>query len=613
MPKARPGIALKAGLVLVAAPALGVVMFQATNATGDTRGGSLLPDVPVPNGNPITEEKRVLGKILFYEEQLSTDNTVSCATCHTQTNGGAESRLARNPGPDGLLNTDDDIFGSFGVIKSDADRDYAEHPVFGLDRQITQRAAPPVINAAHATEIFWDGRAADVLIDPQTGEVALAGFAALEAQAINPPMDGREMAHAARDWDQVSAKLAHARPLALTTDVPPDMSAAVLDARTYPELFRRAFGTPDITAVRIAMAIATYERTLVADDSPWDNWVNGDQNALSAAELRGFNIFVAQRCNVCHIEPLFTNNGFRNIGVRPVAEDLGRQNVTGDPADRGKFKVPGLRNLGLRTSFMHNGEFHTVAEVIDFYASNDKFTENIDGFVNGINLSTQQRADLTAFFTNGLTDPRVAQGVFPFDSPDLFFHSNMTPNPLVLPEPGRPGSAGNNPRIIAVTPPLIGTDDFKIGLADVPAGATATLVISAQPPIEGELLDWPGNITLTAEANADGIATAHWRIPFSPALDGQTYYFQWRVDDAVLPEPALSKVARADLFCGFGECATGCLADLNRDQELTFFDVSAFLFSFNNQHPAADLAAPIGSFDFFDLSAFLSAYNAGCP
>ena len=76
---------------------------------------------------------------------------------------------------------------------------------------------------------------------------------------------------------------------------------------------------------------------------------------------------------------------------------------------------------------------------------------------------------------------------------------------------------------------------------------------------------------------------------------------------------ALSKVARADLFCGFGECATGCLADLNRDQQLTFFDVSAFLFSFNSQHPAADLAAPIGSFDFFDLSAFLTAYNAGCP
>jgi cytochrome c peroxidase len=590
---------------------LGLAMFA---ASGSPRG-SMLPDVQFPIGNPLTEEKRVLGKILFYDEQLSTDNTVACASCHTQTAGGADRRRVRQPGPDGLIDTDDDIFGSPGVINQNDDLDYAAHPVFGLNRQVTGRAAPSVINSGHALEIFWDGRANDAFIDPDTGETLLAGFAALENQAVNPPLTTTEMAHHGRDWGHITAKLAHARPLALASDVPPDMADAALDARTYPELFRRAFGDTEITAARIAMAIATYERTLVADQTPWDAFVLGDPTAMTQAEQRGWDAFEAVRCTVCHVPSLFTDNGFANIGVRPVAEDRGRQNVTGLHADRGRFKTPGLRNVGLKSSFMHNGQYTSLREVVDHYADPKQFNENLDGFAN-VNLNSQQRADMTVFLENALTDPRVANGEFPFDAATLYFNPANAPNPAVIPDTGRPDAQGVLPRIIAVAPPLIGADDFRVGLTQVPAGASAVLHVSFDPPADGVVA--PDTvlgpfIAASPDPLLPAAATAHWPVPFAPVLDGRTVYMQWVVDDPGAAEPALSRVAAATFLCGFGDCATGCLPDLNRDQAVDFNDLAAFLQAFNSQDRAADLAEPLGAFNFFDLAEFVAAFNRGCP
>jgi cytochrome c peroxidase len=607
----RPALAPLLAIAGIAAPAaLGVAMFS---AAGGPRG-TLLPDVPFPIGNPLTEDKRVLGKILFYDEQLSTDNTVACATCHAQTAGSADRRRVRQPGPDGVLNTPDDIFASPGVIYQDDQLDYAAHPVFGLDRQVTGRAAPPVINAAHFIELFWDGRVNDIFHDPETGEPLLVGFAALESQAVNPPLASNEMAHHARDWPHITGKLAHARPLALASDIPPDMADAVLAARTYPELFRRAFGDADITPARIAMAIATYERTLIADQTPWDAWILGDPSALTAQEIRGWNAFEAVRCTHCHLPPLFTNSGFANLGIRPVSEDRGRQNVTGQFADRGKFKIPGLRNVGIKSSYMHNGQFTDLLDVVNFYATPKPFPDNVDGFAN-VNLTNQQRTDMGAFLQNALTDPRVANAQFPFDAARLHFHPANTPNPAVLPGTGRPDSQGSLPRIIAVTPPLIGADDFKIGLTDVPEGAQAVLHISFQEPIDGVVAPDAvlGPFTATHPDGLAASATAHWPVPFSPILDGRTVHMQWVVNDPGADQPALSPIASATFFCGFGDCATGCLADINRDRHLDFFDITHFLALYNQQAAGADLAEPLGVFNFFDLAAFLDFFNTGCP
>lgn len=600
--------------ILLAVPfALGAAMFA---APGWQRGSGNLPPVAVPDENPITEDKRLLGKILFYEEQLSTDNTVSCATCHWHPAGGAEPRPARHPGPDAQYFTDDDIFGSAGVIAQDTDGNYLAHPVFGLDRQVTRRAAPSVINAAFAPELFWDTRAGGTLLDPTSGETISAFGAALEVQALEPPLDTTEMAHHGRDWPQVTGKLAHARPLALSSDLPDDIAQAILDARTYPELFRRAFGTRDITPVRIAQALATYQRTLISDQVPWDDWNNGDDAAMTPAQVRGFEAFIIGACAQCHQPTEFTNHFARNIGLRPIAEDAGLAEFTGGEFDAGRFKTPGLRNAGLKPSFMHNGALHTMAEVVDFYVLAEKFEENIDPIVTDIQLDEQQRADLTDFLIHALTDARVVARQAPFDVPQIFFSPDAaTQNPMPLDGTGRPLASGAMPRIIAITPPLIGTDDFKIGLTDVPHGATAVLRASFQPPgAEGVPPDIIlGPFTATHPHGLAPSATAHWPIPFSPALDGRDLYFQWFVDDPGAPEPARSAAVRATLFCGFGACATGCPADLNRDGRVDFFDIASFLDAFSARRPAADLAEPLGVWNFFDLAAYLAFYNAGCP
>src|SRR5262249_7436109 len=139
---------------------------------------------------------------------------------------------------------------------------------------------------------------------------------------------------------------------------------------SYGQLFQAAFGDSQITAKRIAFAIATYQRTLVPNQTPFDNFRAGQQNALNQQQVRGFNAVQAHDCNACHslAGDLFTDNSFRNVGLRPNTEDLGRQIVTGNTADRGKFKVPSLRNVALKATFMHNGQFQNLNQVLGFYA-----------------------------------------------------------------------------------------------------------------------------------------------------------------------------------------------------------------------------------------------------
>jgi cytochrome c peroxidase len=473
-----------------------------------------------------------------------------------------------------------------------------------------------VINAAYAPELFWDSRAQGPMTDPDSGAVLIPSGGALEIQALNPPLDDAEMAHHGRDWAQVTGKLAHARPLALASAVPPDVAAAVLDARTYPELFRRAFGDAQITPARIAMALATYQRTLIADRSPWDDWNAGDDDAMTPAQRRGFEAFLQGGCLQCHVPTHFTNHFSRNIGLRPVEEDMGLAEFTGNPFDAGRFRTPGVRNAGLRVSFMHNGRLGSLEEVVEFYADAEKFPDNLDPAVTDIQLDGQQRADLVEFLATAVTDPRLAAGLPPFDAPDLFrARGHPIENPAVLEGTGRPLPSGATPRVIAVTPPLIGADDFKVGLTGVPRGSIAELHLSWDEPADGMVPPDRvlGPFVADHPDGLDAVATAHWPIPFSPALNGRTLHMQWVVQAPGSAEPARSPAVRATLFCGFGDCATGCLADFDRDLTVGFADLAAFLGAFNQAQPAADLAEPVGVFNFFDLAAYLDAFNRGCP
>lgn len=379
-----------------------------------------VPLIPIPAENPLTPERAMLGKFLFWDEQLSSDNTVACGTCHEPGFGGKDPRRAVNPGADGLRPSPDDIFGSFGVITMGADALYTGDAVFGDGPQITGRAAQTVLGALWSPLAFWDGRAGASFADPVSGAVLIPFGGALEAQAVGPILNTTEMGHAGRTWDDVTTKLAGAPPLGLSPSLPAAMEAARAAAPSYPALFALAFGDDQITAARIGFAIAAYERTLVADQTPYDRFEAGDPAALTAQQARGLNTFLRTPCAVCHAPPLFTDSSFRNIGLRPIAEDAGRGDITGQPADDGRFKVPSLRGVGLETAFMHNGAFTSLEQVLDFYVAPPRqFPQNQDPLVPQIRLAPPERADIIAFLRGGLTDDRLAAGLAPFDAPAL--------------------------------------------------------------------------------------------------------------------------------------------------------------------------------------------------
>jgi cytochrome c peroxidase len=556
----RAGRALVAGLCLPAAVLCTFAGFAFA-----------LPPVPVPAENPITEPKRVLGKMLFFEEQLSTSNVVSCATCHVARTAGADDRIARHSGLDALLNTPDDILGSAGIIASDADNDFVRDPRFLLNPQITDRAANTNINAAYAPLLFWDGRATGQFRDPQTNQVLIASGGALENQAVAPILDSVEMAHAGFDWPALISKLARVKPLALATNVPGDVQSARNANSNYPQLFQAAFGSSDITAGRVGMAIATYQRTLVSDQSPFDAFRAGNVNALTPAQRNGLTQFTNHSCSVCHstAQDLFTDHSFRNIGLRPIAEDNGRQGVNNNPADRGEFKVPTLRNVALKRTFMHNGQFTTLAQVLAFYArapgSPVQQTDNRDPVMNQVvPLPPQDSQAITDFLTS-LTDPRVANATFPFDAPTLFV--NRPNDRSVILGGGVSGTGNIMPQIVVQAPSMIGNSEYRVGLGNARLNTTARLAVSRHAPVNNVLTpDWFFDAKNTEGAVVGGgVATQHWPLSTTNVQPGQVLFLQWQVTDSgAAGGIARSAIAQVRFFCGSLGCDCDPI-DFNRD------------------------------------------------
>lgn len=515
---------------------------------------------PEPPENPVTAAKAVLGKILFWDEQLSSDNTVACGTCHRPSAGGGDVRFVPLPGPDGRPGTRDDVFGSPGVVRADADNDYEPDPVHRFLPQVTGRASPSFVMAAYFDELFWDGRAPTTFLDPEDGTTSIAAGGALESQMVGPPLSGVEMAHAARDWSEITAKLAVSRPLAIASDLPPDVAASLALDPTYPDLFESAFGDSAITAERIAFAVASYERTLIPDQAPWDLFAAGDSTALSPDQQAGLALFEGKaNCSLCHVAPEFTDGLFHNIGLRDPAVDPGRQDVTGDPGDRGKFKTPSLRDVGLRLRVMHTGEFADLGGVIGFYDGGGVFDDNLDPLIVPLDLAPPERAQLRAFLEGGLDDPRVALELPPFDRPTLHSESGA-PNPRIY-GLGSRGSGGFVPALIARTPPNLGNVDWKLGLSGGLGGAPSLLALagaSAPPGTRiGEipvLIDFTQLIVLLGlplhgAGPGAGYQTLRAEIPADPALLGLAFFAQWFViDSGAAAGVAASNGAEFDVF-----------------------------------------------------------------
>ncbi len=405
------------------------------------------PPTSYPPENPDSEAKALLGKILFWDEQLGGDNTMACGTCHRPNAGGSDPRAAlpaaAQPGLDQVLGTADDIHGSLGVVRCNAQGQHT-----GLSVQVTARKAPTYLDAMFPGHLFWDGRAecaqagcpsSTAFEDPDhLGSFPIHAGGALENQAVGPPLSPVEMACEGASWSAIHQKLALATPLALATQIPPALSDFIAaHAGSYPKLFQAAFGAAqtsgpeaEINTRRIAFAIATHERRLRSDQTPWDRWNAGEDAALSPAQLRGLRVFMNQaRCEQCHRAPSFADSDFHFIGFHEPSWDLGRKAIDTAFGVPGAMRTPTLRNVGLReaTGLLHNGAGTgaSLAKIIELYDLGGLVDDAavtatpIDPIIKPLHLSPGEKTDLLDFLQHGLEDPRVGAQAAPFDRPKL--------------------------------------------------------------------------------------------------------------------------------------------------------------------------------------------------
>jgi len=334
-----------------------------------------LPPAPAPRDNPPTREKIALGRKLFFDRRLSFNGTMSCGMCHVPEQGFTNNELAT--------------------------------PV-GVEGRSLRRNAPTILNVAYERSMFRDGR-----------------DTSLETQAINPLLARDEMANPSMGW----------------------VLAKIESYADYEGMFEAAFGGLPTTD-RVGMAIASWERTVLAGNSPFDRWrFGGEEDALDEPAKAGFELFTGRgRCAHCHAvgddHALFTDGAFHDTGIGyPGAEagtdedavpvevspgrtmafdrtlirsfsdarspDAGRFEVTLDPADRWRFKTPGLRNVALTAPYMHDGSLRTLDEVVRFYDRGGVPHEGLDPMIGPLGLGDEEIAALVAFL-EGLTSSDVA-------------------------------------------------------------------------------------------------------------------------------------------------------------------------------------------------------------
>ncbi|GBL47364.1 cytochrome c551 peroxidase [Sulfuriferula multivorans] len=318
----------------------------------------------------------------------------------------------------------DKRFSSTGQVSCatchDAKKTFTDSPLRvsqGINKLKGTRNAPTVVNAAYFHKLFWDGR------EPS-----------LEEQSKDPMVNPVEMG------------LPNHQPVLKLIRTDPE----------YVKAFKAVFDKSgdQLTMEEVKKAIASFERTIVAGDSPFDHYYfGGDKKAMTPAQIRGFQVFMGQgRCVSCHTveqdQALFTDNRFHNIGIGinqmqkdvarladtflkaktqggnvdkavlsdPKTSNLGRFAVTDALDDMGSFKTSTLRNIAMTAPYMHDGSLKTLKEVVVHYNNGgvtkkgDRVNDFLSGGIRPLNLSERQISDLVAFM-GALTSPEYAKSV----------------------------------------------------------------------------------------------------------------------------------------------------------------------------------------------------------
>jgi cytochrome c peroxidase len=302
----------------------------------------VLPDQVIdPIDNPTTPDKVDLGKKLFWDPVLSGNFDVACATCHHPDKGWGDN-LNRSIGVGGI-GLGENRIGSIAV----------------------KRNAHTIINSAFNgidvngnynpsnTVMFWDNR-----------------VVSLEEQSLVPIKSMEEMrGNIYSEEDAITI-----------------VSQRLIDIPEYVVLFNNAFGDNTIIdGDKISKAIAAYERTLIANNSRFDQYYSGDNNALSDIELQGLSAFIAMNCTACHGGPMFSDYELHDLGTP--------NDGVNDNGVNGQFRTPTLRNLSLTGPYFHNGTFTTLEEAVNFY---DDFEQN-DADAQSLNFDDDQVGAVVAF------------------------------------------------------------------------------------------------------------------------------------------------------------------------------------------------------------------------
>ena len=376
--------------------------------------------IPQDPRNPITDTKVELGKMLYHETALTVRprfmgnaTQASCATCH-HVDAGFQAGMAQGIGTGGA---------GFGLRGEGRIKD-PNCTVEDMDIQPIR--SPSAMNAAWQPNMLWNGQfgATDMNVGTEaswtTGtpkEANHLGFAGLETQAIA----GQDV---------------HRMDIA-NSIIPSHTTYQQLYAAAYPELPE----SERITDITTGLAIAAYERTLLSNQAPFQEWLHGDHSALNEQELRGAIVFFGKgNCVSCHTGPALNSMAFYGLGMKNFdgpgtygndatkPEQKGRGGFTGREEDMFKFKVPQLYNLADSRFYGHGASFTSVREVIEY--KNNAIPENgqvpasqLAFAFRPLGLTDAEMDDLTAFIENGLHDPNLRRYV-PTSIPSGFCFPN---------------------------------------------------------------------------------------------------------------------------------------------------------------------------------------------
>lgn len=322
-----------------------------------------LPAVPLPPDNPLTQAKVALGRTLFMDRRLSHNNTLSCAMCHVPEQGFTSNELGT---------------------------------AIGLEGQSIRRNSPTMYNVAYVEQLFHDGREFS-----------------LENQVWGPLLAGNEMAN-------------------------PSIGYVIEKIKVLPEYagrFEKTFAGHGPDMLSVGQALAAYQRTLVSGNSRFDRWHYGKEHTtLTAEEQAGFRLFAGKAgCGACHVvgekHALLTDNRFHNTGIgyarsmgpakkhrvqlapgkfveiddkaldsfEPPQSDVGRFEVTLDPADSWAYRTPSLRNVALTAPYMHDGSLATLEDVVEFYDRGGIDNPRKDPLLKPLGLAADEKKALVAF------------------------------------------------------------------------------------------------------------------------------------------------------------------------------------------------------------------------